>query len=111
MEGRRVSRALQGSIENVSVGGGALLSDLAVSGRSEKPLLPCKPGGYSGSGWEENQLISVINLRHLLGAMQGSFGSDITCFKSSKKSHNTIDTVVPILWMRKLRRKLAKRPT
>lgn len=29
VEGRRVSRALQGSIENVSVGGGALLSDLA----------------------------------------------------------------------------------
>lgn len=55
-----------------------------MSGRSEKPILPCKPGGYSGSGWEENQLLSVINLRHLLGAMQGSFGSDFTCFKSSK---------------------------
>lgn len=36
----------------------------------EKPVLPSKTGGYSSNGWEENQLISVINLRHLLGAMQ-----------------------------------------
>lgn len=30
----------------------------------EKPVLPYKPEGYSSNGWEENQLISVINLRH-----------------------------------------------